>query len=249
MTCKKLYLVPAFMFLFVPASFLITFTISVIYDHVSPAFPYISDTGAFAPESCIFGLLLNIAAFTMLGCVYVRYLQVDYYIKTAKPGKGVSHHFNKMTSIVGVISCFGLDLVANFQVISLIGVHMTGAMSCFGAGIAYFALQVWISHKMPDVTSKRVLLMRTGFVICCAMATITTIATGIVSYHIYPGTFEDARHWKPEEPGWKLHLVSTISEWIICMSYSFLMLSFVPDMWDYQLVLPMVIPINNNNKC
>ena len=31
-------------------------------DHVVPALPYISDTGGKAPESCIFSLLLSIAA-------------------------------------------------------------------------------------------------------------------------------------------------------------------------------------------
>ncbi|XP_069696588.1 DNA damage-regulated autophagy modulator protein 2-like [Periplaneta americana] len=246
MSCKKLYLLPVFLFLFLPASVLITLAISIIYDHVSPVFPYISDTGAFPPESCIFGLLLNFAAYTMLGSIYMRYLQVEYYV-TAKPGKGVGHNFNKVTAIIGAVSCLGLDIVANFQVISLIDVHMTGAMLCFGTGIVYFALQVWISYKIPGVTSKHVLLVRTVFVILCCTATIITIGAGIAAYRIYPGTYEDARHWKREEPGWELHLVSTISEWIMCMLYSFLMLSFVPDLWGYELVLPKVMP--KDNKC
>jgi hypothetical protein len=35
----------------------------VFNEHVWPAFPYISDTGALPPESCIFGQALNIGAF------------------------------------------------------------------------------------------------------------------------------------------------------------------------------------------
>ncbi|KAG5452678.1 hypothetical protein CSKR_114478 [Clonorchis sinensis] len=31
-------------------------------DHISILFPYISDTGTWVPESCIFGQLLNMAA-------------------------------------------------------------------------------------------------------------------------------------------------------------------------------------------
>lgn len=39
------------------------YTIAVLNEHVDPAFPYISDTGSYSPESCIFGQLVNIAAF------------------------------------------------------------------------------------------------------------------------------------------------------------------------------------------
>ena len=30
--------------------------------HVEPGFPYISDTGTYPPESCVFGQLMNLGA-------------------------------------------------------------------------------------------------------------------------------------------------------------------------------------------
>lgn len=39
------------------------YIISVNDDHVKPFLPYISDTGGKVPESCIFSLLLSLAAF------------------------------------------------------------------------------------------------------------------------------------------------------------------------------------------
>jgi hypothetical protein len=39
------------------------YTIAVLNEHVDPGFPYISDTGSYSPESCIFGQLVNITAF------------------------------------------------------------------------------------------------------------------------------------------------------------------------------------------
>jgi hypothetical protein len=41
----------------------IRYTIAVLNQHVEPGFPYVSDTGSYSPESCIFGQFLNIAAF------------------------------------------------------------------------------------------------------------------------------------------------------------------------------------------
>jgi hypothetical protein len=58
------------------------------------------------------------------------------------PGSGVSHTFNEVTLAFGLVSSFGLDMVANFQESSLIVVHMIGALLCFGAGTTYFILQV-----------------------------------------------------------------------------------------------------------
>lgn len=39
------------------------YIIAVYNEHVEPGFPYISETGSFSPESCIFGQFLNVAAF------------------------------------------------------------------------------------------------------------------------------------------------------------------------------------------
>jgi hypothetical protein len=55
---------------------------------------------------------------------------------------GVSHGFNKVTLAFGLVSCIGLDIVANFQESNVMVVHMVGAFLCFGAGTIYFILLV-----------------------------------------------------------------------------------------------------------
>jgi hypothetical protein len=57
----------------------------------------------------------------------------------------VSQTFNKVTLSVGLTSCVGLDIVANFQESNVIVVHMLGAFLCFAAGTIYFILQVSLS--------------------------------------------------------------------------------------------------------
>uniref|UniRef100_A0A0L8FRN2 CWH43-like N-terminal domain-containing protein n=1 Tax=Octopus bimaculoides TaxID=37653 RepID=A0A0L8FRN2_OCTBM len=46
-------------------TFITTYVISVSNGHVTPYLPYISDTGAKSPESCIFGQLLTVS--TIIG--------------------------------------------------------------------------------------------------------------------------------------------------------------------------------------
>ena len=41
----------------------LTYVVSVTRNDVDPYFPYISATGTRRPESCLFGLLMNLTAF------------------------------------------------------------------------------------------------------------------------------------------------------------------------------------------
>jgi hypothetical protein len=75
-------------------------------------------------------------------CIYIKYLEIKNWIKMATTGKGVSHRFNKVVLAVGLVSCAGLDIVANFQESNVIVVHMLGAFLAFAAGTIYFFLQV-----------------------------------------------------------------------------------------------------------
>jgi len=48
------------------------------------------------------------------------------------------------------------------------------------------------------------------------------------------------RKWGPEDEGWELHLASTISEWVLCITYCVLVLSFVPEFYKLELEAPVV---------
>lgn len=45
------------------AAFIISYVVAVLFGHVSPFLPYISDTGTTPPESGIFGFMINFSAF------------------------------------------------------------------------------------------------------------------------------------------------------------------------------------------
>ena len=142
------------------------YTISVQWDHVVPGFPYISETGTLSPESCIFAQFLNIAALlrkfltnftkrktrvvmandnraciSVACCVYIRHRQVSQW-QFERGNDLVSKRIVVVTAWCGVLSCFGLDILANFQEARVVAAHMIGAMTCFTAGTIYFCLQV-----------------------------------------------------------------------------------------------------------
>ncbi|KDR23378.1 DNA damage-regulated autophagy modulator protein 2, partial [Zootermopsis nevadensis] len=216
------------------------YTIAVLNEHVDPAFPYISDTGSYSPESCIFGQLVNIAAFIIAICVYIKYLEVKNFQQTITSKGGISHRFNKVTSAFGLLSCIGMDIVANFQESNVIVVHLLGAILCFGAGTIYFSLQLWISYKVPGLTSKRLLLTRAILVGICILTTISTVVTATLALSEYRGSTNNPQKWNPEDGGWELHLVSTISEWILVITYCILILSFVPEFYDLEFEAPVI---------
>lgn len=241
MALKRLYIVPLVLFLSLPITFLITYSIAVENKHVPVWFPYISETGDFPPESCIFSILLNIEAFVMFVCIYVRYLQVYHYPELYPSAPEVNQKINLAGLILGWFSCLGLDLVANFQEMYVMSVHMIGAMMCFGCGTIYFITQAWISYKMPKLASKRLIIIRCVLVAICVVATITTITTGSIAVSKVTGPKPEKKEpWDKTRGGWDWYIASTVSEWVLCVTYSFLICTFVPEFYDLELVAPTV---------
>ncbi|GCB66557.1 hypothetical protein scyTo_0015011 [Scyliorhinus torazame] len=78
------------------------------------------DTGTTPPERCIFGFMMSISGFLGVVTIYVRYKQVE----TLNQGDGHSiNKLNRTSLVLGLISCLGLCIVANFQVM----IHLHGA--------------------------------------------------------------------------------------------------------------------------
>ncbi|PSN50329.1 hypothetical protein C0J52_10123 [Blattella germanica] len=46
--------------------------------------------------------------------------------------------------------------------------------------------------------------------------------------------------WAKHGGGWDWYIASTISEWVLCVTYSFLICTFVPEFYDLELVAPIV---------
>ncbi|XP_075226874.1 DNA damage-regulated autophagy modulator protein 2-like [Lycorma delicatula] len=235
---KHVHMLPVLVCMLFPLTFIITFLIAVALNDVFPGFPYISDTGTLPPESCIFSLLLNICSILLGGCIYIRHLQIVEFARKI-PESGLIYRDILTASIFGGLSCTGLNIVANFQVSNVQQVHYFGAVSCLWGGSIYFIYQTMFSFKMGQGI-KMICIFYTRYMLCVlsVIFNISFIVSGMVAYSYYTGN--NPRKWKPTEAGWFYHVVSSSSEWMLALTHSVLVCTFLPEFKKVHVELPVL---------
>lgn len=213
-------------------TFVLTYIIAMYEGDVKPFFPYISDTGTKPPESCIFGLFLNFSVFLTVGTMYVRYKLVET-ITGHTDTKVV--RLNKAGFGIGLVSAFGLGLVANFQETSVEIVHLTGAFLVFAVGIIHAFIQTVLSYTMCPLFNGRYICKARLTFSCLALVffIITTVSSVISRLKIEETT--DKFNWKPDEAGYVAHLISTFGEWATALVFLFFFLTYVRDFMKIKL--------------
>lgn len=81
--------------------------------------------------------------FSVLFSVYIRHKEIIEVFRAKKLADTLpfSAMFNTVTTIVGLLTCVGLDLMANFQETNVLVVHGIGILLCFWGGAVYIILQ------------------------------------------------------------------------------------------------------------
>ncbi|XP_022202096.2 DNA damage-regulated autophagy modulator protein 2 [Nilaparvata lugens] len=238
MIIKGLHLIPVVLFIVLPSTFVGTYIYAVMKGHVEPYFPYISDAGTRAPESCVFGQLINMCSVMLAISVYVRYCHVyQYCVECNFPSKVLT--LNKIGVWLGLLSCLGLSLVANFQETNVFAIHIFGAFLCFGLGTIYFWLQAICSYHMtPLVNTPYVSNLRAVLATICSVFFVIMAGCGITAHLRFHG--HDPRKWYPTDGGWVLHVISTTSEWIIALCFCSFILSFSNEFRDITIHHPQI---------
>ncbi|XP_072336801.1 DNA damage-regulated autophagy modulator protein 2-like isoform X1 [Scyliorhinus torazame] len=219
---------PAALVIWSAAGIILSFITAVLLRHIDSLVPYISDTGTTPPERCIFGFMMSISGFLGVVTIYVRYKQVE----TLNQGDGHSiNKLNRTSLVLGLISCLGLCIVANFQKTAIIQVHVCGAVLTFGIGVVYLLLQTILSYKMqPLIHGIGIFRIRCALLIWCAGSIISMFISSVILYSMIP-TIDMAKklHWNPTEKGYTSHLVSTTSEWSLAFSFLSFFLTYIRD--------------------
>ncbi|KAA0714293.1 DNA damage-regulated autophagy modulator protein 2 [Triplophysa tibetana] len=109
---RGLSALPVALVIWSSATLLLSYATAVVFGHADLIIPYISDTGTEVPERCVFGFMLSISAFLGLGTMYVRYKQVQALISASE---SVLPRMNNAGLLLGIFSCVGMCVVANFQ--------------------------------------------------------------------------------------------------------------------------------------
>lgn len=205
-------------------TFITTYIIAVEQKHVTPYLPYISDTGAKSPESCIFGQMLNISTMLAFATMYVRYKLIETMVNVDNTR---IHLLNKISFALGIIAAFGMSVVGNFQESNVLIVHLIGALMVFGIGTLYAILQSVVSYKMYPLYNG-VLVCRARAVISCLSSTcfVTTFAAAAVAGKKYK---DDPLHWQPDMEGFTAHIISTAAEWLLAISFLSFFITYIKD--------------------
>lgn len=222
---SKVYLFPIAVFLVFQVTFICTYIAAILEGHVVPAIPYISDAATYSPESCVFGQLINIGCVLLGIVVYIRFRQIEQLMYHHPELFESTAKLSKIAFWLGIGSCLGCSIVANFQETNVRIVHFIGAFTCFGLGTAYFWLQAYISYNISPFTGNLWMAnIRLGLAVLCLIFFIIVAVTGVISHILFEG--QDPRKWYPSDGGWKYHVASSISEWIVATIFCFYILSF-----------------------
>ena len=181
------------------AAFLSGYAVSVGTDAVYPVFPFISDTGTTPPASCVFGLFLNMSACFGVVAIFIRHRHLE--------GKNTHHGVHKLNDIamfVGLLSCFGMMMVACFQW-SVAGIpHLLGAFMVFFLGGVYCWCQSVLSIKCVGLpTSKCVIVTRVvlsfvavaGLVMTIMFTVLANVEVAGAGYNETTFGWKQRLHW------------------------------------------------------
>ncbi|XP_036386240.1 DNA damage-regulated autophagy modulator protein 2b [Megalops cyprinoides] len=221
-------ILPVTLVIWTSATFVFAYVTAVMLRHVDPLVPYISDTGTMAPERCVFGIMLDISSFLGIATTYVRYKQVQALTTPEEYG---IHRINLLGLVLGWTSSIGMCVVANFQKTTLFSMHLVGAILTFGVGALYILVQTLLSYRMqPHVHGKGIFWARLAVGIWSSLSIASMFVSSVIMYSSLPGVdVEKKLHWIPGETGYTAHIISTISEWSLALSFVSFFLTYIRD--------------------
>lgn len=231
---QGLSFLPVALVIWTASSFIFTYITAVVLRHVDPLVPYISDTGAMAPERCVFGIMLDVSAFLGMLTVYVRYKQVEALTGETELKL---HRLNRIGLLLGLISSFGMCVVANFQKTTLFSMHLVGAVMTFGVGALYILIQTLLSlYMQPHVHSSTIYMVRLGVGVWTLSSCIIMFISSVIMYSSLPGVdLPHKLHWTPGEKGYTAHIISTVAEWSLAFSFISFFLTYIRDFQKINL--------------
>lgn len=227
----KGHVLPVLQLILLPVCCTATYLWSVLLRHVEAGFPYISDTGTYPPESCLFGLLLALYSFVTAGSVYLRWQQVRTFCD-AQRSRGL-RRVNNVSLVFGLLAAIGVLLVANFQETNVIVVHLVGAFMAFALGGTYTWFQTVISYKMSPLPGHKAwvshfrLALSVIITVCCVMVVVfAQLASAKAS-------------WSSHGEGWKEHVTSTAFEWVLAFLSTVYFASFIREFKQFTFAIPL----------
>lgn len=235
---SRVFLLPIGVFFIYETTFLCTSLAAILQGHASA--PYISDGGTSAPESCFFSLFLNCGCIMLSLVIYIRYRHIEQLLYIHTKLIESTMNSNYLSLWMGLGSCFGLSIVANFQISHLASVHYVGAFLCFGLGLVYFWLQAYISYDVRShIGSAQIAYIRFGLAAIGTYFFFVTILTNCLFLYVLNMIHKYEQYCE-------YHKASVFSEWTIATVFNIYILSFAREFIQIKFDHPTIVLISRD---
>lgn len=234
---SKVHLLPIVAFFICLITFFSTSIAAIWQGHAT--IPYISDGAAHAPESCVFGQFVNIGAVLFGIIIYIRYRQIEELMYDYTDLIKSTTQMNQMALWFGYFSCFGLSMVANFQIAQVPSIHYVGAFTSFGTGCVYLWLQGHITYHVRVYTGSKYM----AYLRLCLASLCTYFFFVVIVTHC-----DSVKMLSNDDQPCKYRSFSVFSEWIIATILCFYILSFSSEFRSISLNHPKIIINKTENS-
>ncbi|XP_054166581.1 DNA damage-regulated autophagy modulator protein 1-like [Oppia nitens] len=208
---------------------IILWPLGISLQHFEPFLPYISDMGVTAPAASLFTLMLIFAAILLLIFTTIRYEIIKENIisnnnltdQTIRDLKSLNKHSLR----TGICMSLGIIMVASFrasETLLVLTVHGISALINFIAFICDMYFQSRVANLMSDRRTGRLRLAMAIIVITMLIAVLGFAGwAAMVSppeLQEFMAT-ENRLKWKSSQNGYAFHILSTVCEWILILTY------------------------------
>ncbi|XP_063153412.1 DNA damage-regulated autophagy modulator protein 2 isoform X2 [Candoia aspera] len=167
-----------------------------------------------------------------IATIYVRYKQVS----ALNPEEPKMLRLNKAGLVIGMVSCFGVCIIANFQKNAVFFLHTFGAFLTFGIGVIYILIQTILSYKMqPEIHGKDIFWIRLTILLWCAVSILSMSISSVTLLSLNGIDSLRKQHWDPQEKGYAFHIISTVSEWSLAFTFLGFFFTFIRDFQKISL--------------
>lgn len=217
------------------------YAIAVAKNDVQPWLPYISDAGGDPPQSSIFSFAMILVALCFLvGCCLCYLIMVVMNSSKNRAVKWLS----RLIPLAGAGASAGMVLLAvnplghmrkdGTWLLPIFVPHMIGAITMFGSSISLMWILAWCNYILDYGA------WRSSFYMRVLTATVGIIS-GVMTIAYCP--VSNVEQLQPVPNGPRMYpdgmVVSTISEWIVVLSFLVFTLSFAAEFRKFKLTLKL----------
>lgn len=107
--------------------------------------------------------------------------------------------------------------------------HDTGAVLLFGFGAVFCWLQTVLTYRMSLLGVNPVPLFAARLILTCIITVFGSIffIAEVAAYDMFrQQTEHTVAHWQPDDPGYSIHVLSNIGEWLSAFCFGLFSVTF-----------------------